>query len=290
MKKAILLAGVIAIGFTAQTAPAEAGPFDRLKKKVERVKKEAEDVEEAVRDVEEVVDTVDAVSRGGGRNAVRSSVGRNAAIRQGMRQRSNYPKTASRGNFAGRAAPVPAKFASVTKCANLGLGNAFIAEAGDYTFSQGLSTETRGGLINRETVSASNGCVLPAMGSGDVLYVEVDRAKYNKHSYALQCAAYDGSEQLDNTNAPRENNYGGRHVMLHTGNDLGYTPTASGSNSDRTSQYDKYLKSRGREMITFNMPALHTDKAGTDFYCQHYDKKTGKSALAFAFRRGPVGR
>ena len=38
------------------------------------------------------------------------------------------------------------------------------------------------------------------------------------------------------------------------------------------------------------MPAIHSDKSGTDFYCQHFNKATGKSALAFTFRRGPVGR
>ena len=77
--------------------------------------------------------------------------------------------------------------------------------------------------------------------------------------------------------------------MLHAGNNLGYEPTATGSNSTRSGEYDKWLKSRGREMITFNMPYLHTDKGGTDFYCQYYNDKTGKSAVAFTYRRSPVG-
>ena len=121
-----------------------------------------------------------------------------------------------------------------------------------------------------------------------MLYVELDKSKYesNKYSYDLQCVSYDGSEQLNRGTRPPADNYKGKDVMLHTGHSLGYTPTASGSNSSRSGQYDKYLDGRGRSMLTFNMPALHTD-TGTDFFCQHFNKDTGKVALAFTFRRGP---
>ncbi|MEL7217627.1 MAG: hypothetical protein AAGK01_04255, partial [Pseudomonadota bacterium] len=64
------------------------------------------------------------------------------------------------------------------------------------------------------------------------------------------------------------------------------TPTAAGSNSSRSGAYEKYLDGRGRSMLTFAMPSLHTDP-GTDFFCQHYNKNTGQIALAFTFRRGP---
>ncbi len=295
MNRKLLAAAGIAFAATAITAPVQAGPFDKLKKKVEKVKKKAEEVEQAAAAVEGAVDDVKngRVPTGAvptGRTRLGSPLGGVRAMDGSVPGGRNYPKTASRGNFAGVAGPIPAKFANATKCANIGLGNAFVAQAGNYTFTQGLSTEKRGGLINRKPVTASNGCVMPAMGSGDVLYVEVDRAKYDKHKYAVQCAAYDGSEQLDNTDAPPANNYTGKDVMLHTGNSLGYEPTATGSNSDRSGAYDKYLKSRGREMITFNMPSLHQNKQGKDFYCQHYNKATGESTVAFAFRRGPVPR
>ncbi|MDN3646174.1 hypothetical protein QWY75_08140 [Pontixanthobacter aestiaquae] len=288
MKKSILAVAGLAIATTGFSAAADAGPFSKLRDKVKKVEKKVEEVEEAVEDVEEVVDAVDSVSRGNGPRAVRAPGGRNAAIRQGMRQRSNYPKTARPKSHAGIAGPMPAKFKSATQCANVGLSNAFIAQAGDYTFSQGISTEERSGLLNRVNVTPTNGCVFPAMGVFDVLYVEVDKVAYNKGRYALQCVSYDGKLQLDNVNAPPQDNYSGKDVMLHTGNSTGYTPTATGSNSSRSNQYKKVLDARGKKMITFNMPGLHTDR-GTDFYCQHYDKNTGKSTLAFTFRRGPTG-
>ena len=124
---------------------------------------------------------------------------------------------------------------------------------------------------------------------GDILYVEFDKNRFQKYDYKMQCVSYDGSEQLDTTNGPRTFNYTGKDVMLHTGHSLGYTPTASGSNSDRSGAYDKYLDGRGRAMATINFGALHTDKSGTDFYCQWYNEKTGKSALGLTFRRGPAG-
>lgn len=290
MQKTLFAAMGLALAATSFPASAEAGPFDKLRSKVKKVEKKAKEVEAAAEEVKEVVDTVDSARRGKGRRAVRVPGGRNAAIRQGMRQRSNYPKTASRGDFAGVAAPVPAKFVSQLQCANVNPGNAFVGRGGNYTFSQGIKTEERSGIIDRKPVRATNGCLYPTMGVGDILYVEVDRAKYKKHGYAMQCVSYDGSEQLDNTGQARWNNYAGKDVMLHTGHSLGYTPTATGSNSTRSGEYDKWLKSRGREMITFNFGALHTDKSGTDFYCQWYDKSQNKSAVAFAFRRGPVGR
>lgn len=289
MKYQMILAGFAAALAAGSAVPAEAGPFDKLKKKVEKVKKKAEEVKQAVDTVEQVVDTVEngglpaTTTLGSPLSGVRAVDGSVPGAR-------NYPRTASAGNYAGRAGPVPAKYASLTKCARLGIGNAFVAQQGNYTFSQGLSTETRGGLVERQPVSVSDGCVLPAMGTGDVLYVEFDRNRFNKYDYALQCVSYDGSQQLDNTNAPSQDKFTGKDVMLHTGHSLGYEPTATGSNSDRSAAYDAHLASRGRAMVTFNMPNLHQDKKGTDFYCQHYNKKTGESALAFAFRRGPVFR
>ncbi len=264
----------LAAGFAAAPAPAAAGPFDSIKKAVKKVDKKKREAEEVVETVERVRQGATGSTRGGFAN--RGST-------------SNSPRTARAPGHAGNAGPAPAKYTGQLKCANLGLGNAFVGREGKYTFSQGISTEERTGLTERTNVSAQNGCFFPGLGVGDVLYVEVDKAKYKKYDYKIQCVSYDGSEQLDNVHGPKINNYKGKDVMLHTGNSLGFTPTASGSNSSRSGAYDKYLDGRGRTMITFNFASLHTDKAGTDFYCQWFDKNSGKSALAFTYRRGPAG-
>nr|WP_298925680.1 hypothetical protein [uncultured Erythrobacter sp.] len=269
-----------------------AGPFDKLKKKVKKAKKVAQDVDAVVTEADRANRTngrsvLGSVAGGSSNGVGRSADGSYCNANRGSN--SNSPCTAKAPGHVGGAAPAPAKFKSQTKCASLGLGNAFIAEGGNYTFSQGISTEERSGLINRRNVSAENGCYFGGLGVGDVLYVEFDRAKYKKYDYKIQCVSYDGSEQLDNVNGPRMGNYSGKDVMLHTGNSLGYTPTASGSNSSRSGAYDKYLAKRGRTMLTVNFGALHTDKSGTDFYCQWFNKNSGESALAFSFRRGPAG-
>lgn len=267
MKYLLPIAAGLMAATTMASVDANAGPFDKLRKAAKKVEKTAEDVNDAA-------EAVDDVSKGRVPRANRSS-------------RSASPRTARAKGHAGVAGPTPAKFASATTCANVGLSNAFVARDGTYTFSQGITTQERSGLIDRKTVTPT-GCTFPAMGVFDVLYVEVDKAAYKRGNYSLQCVSYDGKEQLNNSNRPPENNYAGKDVMLYAGNSAGYTPTATGSNASRSGQYDKVLASRGKEMITFNMPGLHTD-SGTDFYCQHFDKDTGKSALAFTFRRGPTG-
>jgi len=268
MKNAIVTALGLAVMATSVPTFAEEGPFDRIKRKAE----------EKVKDVRKVERTVEQV---------RSASSAPTAIANILSERDARSGSTSRKN-AGRAGAAPAKFTSQLSCAKLGLGNAFVARGGEYTFSQGISTEKRSGLIDRVDVQATNGCLFEGLGVSDVLYVEFDKAKYSKHSYKIQCVSYDGSEQLDNVHGPKINNYKGKDVMLHTGNSAGYEPTASGSNSSRSGAYKAHLDKRGREMVTFNFASLHTDKSGTDFFCQWFDTNTGKSALALTFRRGPA--
>ncbi|MDY7099297.1 MAG: hypothetical protein SXU28_14270, partial [Pseudomonadota bacterium] len=264
-----------------------AGPFDKLKKKVKKAKKTADEAAA-------VVDVAERARRTKGRSVVKAITGSSSGGGSGCFSGHSGSSSASActappPGHAGRAGKTPAKYAGATKCAALGIGNAFVGRDGTYTFSQGISTQERSGLLDRVNVSPSNGCVFEGLGVGDVLYVEFDASKYKKYDYAIQCVSFDGGEQLDNTNGPSVGNYKGRAIMLHTGNSTGYTPTASGSNSDRSSAYKKYMAKRGRTFTTFNFPALHTDKAGTDFYCQWFNKDTGQSAVALTFRRGPRG-
>lgn len=278
-----LATGAIATGVLGPTEAQASGPFDKLKKKVKKAKREVEKAEQ----------TVDAVIKGrSGRRSSRGGVGASADgsnCNANRGSNSNSPCTARAPGHAGNAGQTPAKYAKMTQCANLGIGNAFVARSGDYTFQQGLSTEERSGLLDRRNVTPVNGCIYEGLGVGDVLYVEFDAKKYKKYDYKVQCVSYDGSEQLDHTFGPRVGNYTGKDVMLHEGNSTGYTPTATGSNSNRSGAYDKYMAKRGRAFATINFQPLHTDKSGTDFYCQLYNKSTGKNALALTFRRGPLG-
>lgn len=286
-----LASAALTTGFVA-AVPAQAemaaGPFDKLKKKVKKAK-------DAVETAEQAVETVDTVRRSDARtigNGVVGAVtgGRAAAVNQAMRQRSNYPQTAKAPDHAGVAGPIPAKYAGATTCADVGVGNAFVARDGNYTFQQGISTEERGGLIDRRPIEPSQGCVFEGLGIGDVLYVEFDKGRYDRHDYKIQCVSYDGSEQQDNVFGPKTTNFAGKDIMLHTGNSVGYEPTATGSNSDRSGAYDAYMDARGRAFTIFNFEPRHDDKAGTDFYCQWFNSDTGESAIALTYRRGPAPR
>lgn len=271
----------------ANAVEVQAGPFDKLKSAVKKTKKKVKKAEQAMEEVAQAAEVVDAVADGRvDPTAGINPIGRDAAIRQGMRQRSNYPTTATGKPHAGRAGSPSSKYTSLTKCAGLPISNAFIAQSGTYTFQDGLNTEERTGLLNREPVTASSGCIMPSMGTYDVLYMEVPTAQYDKMKYSMkmQCINQSTGKQANDAARPSWSNVAGKDVALHTGHSTGYTTTASGSNSDRSGAWDRELKKRGKTMLGFNMPPLHTD-SGTDFYCQYLDTKSGKSVAAFAYRR-----
>lgn len=268
----------LALGTLAYAEPAEA-QFRGLRDAVRKVEDAAKTADDAAETAEDAAETVS-----GRRGTTRSN--RGFANRGST---SNMPTRAARPGHAGNAAPAPSRLSGQLSCENLGIGNAFVGSAGNYTFSKGISTEERSGVIDRRNVTPTSGCMFEGLGVGDILYVEFDKRRFNDSNYEMQCVSYDGSEQLDRSTRPRVNNYTGKDIMLHTGHSLGYTPTASGSNSSRSGAYDDHLAGRGRAMATINFASLHTDKSGTDFYCQWYNEKTGKSALGLTFRRGPSG-
>lgn len=220
--------------------------------------------------------------------AAERATGSKRSSGQGIFSRGSRSATAETAvaKTVGGPGPVPSKFTSQLSCANLGIGNAFIGRDGKYTFSKGISTETRSGLLERRNVSPTNGCMFEGLSLRDVLYVEFDAGRYNKRDYKMQCVAYDGSEQLGNTNGPSIGGFAGRAIMLHTGNSTGYTPTASGSNRSRTTAYENHMKNRGRTYTTVAFPAAQGSK---DFFCQMYNENTGKSAFGLTFRRSING-
>ncbi|MEO0464674.1 MAG: hypothetical protein AAF127_16225 [Pseudomonadota bacterium] len=296
-----LATSALATGFVAATplqAEVSAGPFDKIKKGLKKAKKKKKEAEQAVAEAEAVVDTVDSVRRSNGRTVLGGAGAGSSAASKKKRGRSGsdcnsavstlstYPCTAKGYGHAGRAGPAPARLTKLTKCAGIPIKNAFVGNLGEYTFQNGLNTESRRGLINRTPVAPENGCIMPSMGTYDTLYIEVPTSKLNavKGGWKMQCVNSETGKMANSEAFPRWYNTKGKDVMLHTGNSLGYTPTASGSNSDRSTAWAKDLKRRGMSMFGFNMPNLHTD-AGTDFYCQYYNAESGMSVVAFQYRR-----
>ncbi len=277
MNKTLFTAVGLALMTASFSAPAEAGPFDKLKSKIKKVEKKAKEVEQTAAEAEAIVESVSG-KRG------RATTNRRGGVMQYAGQRR--PQAAKGLGHAGRAGPAPAKFTSLTKCAGLSIQNAMIGQLGRYTYQDGLQQESLTGLINREQTAPVSGCVMPSLGTGDVLYLEVPAAqlKASGNNFRMQCVDMNTGQNANSAAFPAAHNIAGKDIMLHTGNSAGYTPTHAGSISDRSGAWDKDLKRRGMAMMGFNMPNLHTD-SGTDFYCQYYSKETGKSAVAFAYRR-----
>lgn len=270
----VAAAAALGIGVVTMPTPVEAGPFDKIKK----IGKKAEDT---ARDAQRAADVVESVKRGG------RSGGPNTI--SGIRSERNARLKTSRRASAGRAPNPSSDLTSITSCSSLKLSNVMIGQLGDYTFQQGMSKEERSGLINRENVTPTGGCILPGMGTGDAVYFEVDKGQFeamgNSNDWQLQCIDSKTRAQEDRTSLrPSMGNVSGKDVMLHTGNSFGYTPTATGTNSNRSNAWKKNLDRRGKAMISFNFPAYHMDN-GTDNYCQYYHKPSGKSLVAFQWRR-----
>jgi len=73
-------------------------------------------------------------------------------------------------------------------------------------------------------------------------------------------------------------------MKLHCGNDQGVSDCASGTNSDRAGEYADDLKRRGKTAISFLARQNNRTNAPSQpekLYCQFYNKRTGKSLVAF---------
>ncbi len=186
---------------------------------------------------------------------------------------------------------------ALTSCSGLELTNILIGELGNYTFQQGFSKEKRSGYVNRRSVSATGGCILPSLKPRQIAYLEVDTKKFNamgsSNDWSIQClrsknpSAGAVTENEPRTEFPyRTNVLSGKDVMLHCGNSEGVTQCAEGSNSHRSGEWDKLLKAKGRTMLSvLAQTSTLAPAQGEEVYCQYYNKQSGKSLFAFQYLR-----
>lgn len=186
---------------------------------------------------------------------------------------------------------------SMTNCATLKPSNITIGKLGPYTFQQGFTKEKRTGLIGRKSGSLSNGCILPSLQSREVVYMEVDTAAFNalgsSNDWKMQCvkSANPGagavSEKESDNESPKSVSYlSGKDLMLHCGNSEGVSECGEGSNSSRSGQWKKKLKSQGKTMLSvLAVTSPLAPAQGEKLYCQYYNKNSGKSLFAFEYMR-----
>jgi hypothetical protein len=204
---------------------------------------------------------------------------------------------AAAGSTAGRSGtPKPTE---LTQCDSLRPSKVTYGKLGDYTFSQGMSTETRTGFINRRDVSFESGCVLPNLETNEIMYLEFDTAKLkaagHPNGYETQCVKIDdrayGAVNVTETRSEYPSNdsvLGESHMRLACGNSEGISECTNGSNSDRATAADKDLKARGKTALSFMMvPTRRSDtpKSGERLYCQYYNKNSGKSLFGYEYFR-----
>lgn len=186
----------------------------------------------------------------------------------------------------------PAKsLTDFTKCAGIPLEKVTIGRLGDYTFQQGFSKEKRTGFINRRAGNVIRDCITPSLQAGEIVYFEVDTAKYNQlkkgNGLKWQCVKSNnpsgGTVKLNDWNGTSARYLGTSAMKLHCGNDQGVTDCASGKNSDRANAYVKEMKQRGKTGISFLARYLERglEDRGGKLYCQFYAPDSGKSLVGF---------
>ena len=256
MKWKLLVAATLAAGAFGAATESNAGPFDKLKKAAKKVEKAANDVRGAQEAVAGVASATGAAGSGS------------------------------------PAAPAPASLTSLTECSGLEISNVMVGTHGEYTFKQGLSTEKRSGFINRRSAEVTEGCILPSVRTGEVIYFEVDKAAYeamgNSNDWEMQCvdSANPAAGEAKRPQPYKIDTLSWKDMMLHCGNSEGIQECASGSNADRGDAYGRKLEARGKLMMTAPTYGYHLEKAGgTKFYCQWYNKKSGKSLVAYQYTR-----
>ena len=171
--------------------------------------------------------------------------------------------------------------------------NVTVGTLGDYTFKQGFSNEKRSGFINRRPGKVTNGCITPSLQPNEVIYFEVDKAQYKAmdkgSDFILQCvrSADPGAGAIrlnGSSNGTSDKYLGTSHMKLHCGNDQGVTDCATGTNSARAKAYTADMKRKGKYGVSFLARPSDVFNAPTEkLYCQYYNKRTGKSLVAFEY-------
>ena len=184
---------------------------------------------------------------------------------------------------------------SQTQCAGIALTNVTVGNLGSYTFQQGFSKEKRTGFINRKPGKVNGACIAPSLRPQEVLYFEVDEKKYKAmdkgNDFTWQCVKSDdpGAGTVDYWTWHSDQYLGDSHMKLHCGNDQGVSDCATGTNSSRASAYTADRKNRGKYGISFLARLNERSSAKTEkLYCQYYNKRTGKSLVAFEYLSAPA--
>jgi len=200
-------------------------------------------------------------------------------------------QTASYSGGASGSLPA-SNLQALTQCSSLKPTNIMVGKQGNYTFQSGMSQEKRSGLISRRNVNLSNGCFLPSMETYDVLYMEVDTAKYKgmgPNDWEWQCVESNNPSggTVNKADGVYQTSFlSGKDLLLHCGNSEGISDCATGKNNKRSGEWKSRLRSQGKTMISAIMPAGERVSApDTMLYCHYYNKAAGQALVGFEYYR-----
>ncbi|MGB6231564.1 MAG: hypothetical protein WBF53_15725 [Litorimonas sp.] len=272
------------LGLTA--APAQA-QFSGLK---DFAKKEAE--KKAKEEIRKGIDAIGTETAPASTPTATTSTATTSTAATSAGTPSSAPvRTASTGG-----APKPVE---LTQCDTLRSSKIVVGQLGDYTFQNGMSTETKPGFVNRRSVSYESDCIVPNMRTHDILYIEFPtdalRSRGYPNAYETQCVKPDdrayGSTSVTESRSEYPGNpewLGEAYLRLACGSSEGISECTNGKNSDRATAAADDLKARGQTALTFLMTPTRrgtTPKTGERLYCQFYNKESGKSLVAWEYFR-----
>ncbi|WP_224364532.1 hypothetical protein [Hyalangium versicolor] len=163
---------------------------------------------------------------------------------------------------------------------------------GKYKVKDGLESKEYTGFLKREKIKLQDKCSLPILEAGDVLMLTYPEKApiFDEGNMKFQCVESDNPEKaLSYDSLPATGVANPPDLLLKCGSDEKYE-CHDGSNSERREVLEAKLKKKKQEIysISIRNPDLPGDIAyretvGKRIFCQFYNSKTKKVALAFEF-------
>ncbi len=191
-----------------------------------------------------------------------------------------------------KAQPNPELRQTLLQCTDAKISQVEHGYVKDYNVTEGLSTTTYSGFIERENVSVTHGCFVGELESNQCAVMQVDTDAYeamgNWNDWQMQCVYSDRPQAgaIESKDSyPYKADYIALKAMLYKcGHDQGdQYPCHEGNNSTRSGVYQKqYLKDKTQLSVCANT-AWDAPAKGQYVYCQYYNKQSKKSLFGFEF-------
>ncbi len=181
---------------------------------------------------------------------------------------------------------------TLLQCTGAELTNLEHGYVKDYQVTEGLSSSSYSGFIERTPATVTHGCFVGELASQQCVVMNVNTDEYeamgNWNDWQMQCVYSDRPQEgaIESKDSyPYKADYISLKNMLYKcGHDQGdQYPCHEGSNSTRSGIYQKqYLQDKTMLSVCANT-AWDAPPEGQYVYCQYYNKKSKKSLFGFEF-------